>query len=68
MKIHSISSIYNIDVKTIIKDYCTYLIRNKSNNLTIELLNVIEWIVHNQEASCDNQIYHLFFSLEPLLQ
>ncbi len=67
-KVHRISLIYNIDIKTIIKDYCTYLIRNKSNNLTIELLNVIEWIVHNQEANCDHQIYHLFFSLEPLLQ
>ena len=67
-KVHKISLVYNIDIKTIIKDYCTYLIRNKSNNLTMELLNVIEWVVHNQEANCDYQIYHLFFSLEPLLQ
>ena len=67
IKMHEISLTYNIDIKTIIKDYCTYLIRNKSNKLTIELLNIIEWIVHNQEAGYDNQINYLFFSLEPLL-
>lgn len=65
--IYDISSTYNIDIKSIIKDYCLYLIRNNNINLTINLLDIIEWIVHNSEANCDNQISHLFFSLEPLL-
>ncbi len=42
--------------------------RDTDRQEAIELLNAIEWIVHNQEASCDNQINHLFFSLEPLLK
>jgi replication factor C subunit 3/5 len=65
--IYDISSTYNIDIKSIIKDYCLYLIRNNNINLTINLLDIIECIVHNSEANCDNQISHLFFSLEPLL-
>ena len=65
--IYDISVTYNIDVKSIIKNYCLYLIRNNNINLNINLLNKIEWIIHNPEANCDNQISHLFFSLEPLV-
>ena len=65
--IYDISITYNIDVKSIIKNYCLYLIRNNNINLNINLLNKIEWIIHNPEANCDNQISHLFFSLEPLV-
>lgn len=65
--IYDISITYNIDIKSIIKNYCLYLIRNNNINLNINLLNKIEWIIHNPEANCDNQISHLFFSLEPLV-
>tara|TARA_Y100000389_G_scaffold201299_1_gene243668 strand:+ start:1288 stop:2232 length:945 start_codon:yes stop_codon:yes gene_type:complete len=66
-KIYEISNIFNIDVKTIIKDYCIYLIRYKSECHSTKLLDKIGYIIHNQEASCDNQINHLFFSLEPVI-
>ena len=68
LKIYEISSIYNIDIKTIIKDYCLFLVRYKLKEYNIELLDIIEYNIHNQEASCNNQINHLFFSLNPVTQ
>ena len=66
-RIYEISVSYNIDIKTIIKDYCNYLIRNKTDNLNHSLLQIIEYIVHNPEANSDYQIHYLFYSLQSQL-
>lgn len=49
--IYQISLNYNIDKKNIIKDFLNYIIRNKQNVITIELLNFIENIMHNNDLS-----------------
>jgi replication factor C subunit 3/5 len=44
--IHTISIQYNIDKKNIIKNFFNYIIRNKKQIITTELLNAIENIMH----------------------
>ena len=53
--IQEITMNYNIDKKNIIKDYLNYIIRNKSQIITIELLLFIENIMHSQE--CKNTCF-----------
>jgi DNA polymerase III delta prime subunit len=53
--IDSISIKYNIDKKNIIKDFLNYIIRNKSELLSNDFLNLIENIMHNQE--CNNSCF-----------
>jgi len=65
-KLHEISSNYNSDIRTVIKDYCIYLVRYKLKYYDKSLLDIIEHIIHNSEAN-NNLIYYLYFSLEPVL-
>jgi len=51
---------YNIDKKNIIKDYLNYIIRNKPQMITKELLLFIENIMHSQD--CKNT-YYINYSL-----
>jgi len=51
LDIHNISIKYNIDKKNIIKDYLNYIIRNKSNIITIEFLEFVENLLHSQESN-----------------
>ena len=61
--IHDIAMNYNIDKKNIIKDYLNYIIRNKPNMITKELLLFIENIMHSQD--CKNS-YYINYSLSRL--
>ena len=49
--IHNVSIKYNIDKKNIIKDYLNYVIRNKSNIITIDFLEFVENLMHTQESN-----------------
>lgn len=49
--IHSISIQYNIDKKTIIKNYFNYIIRNKTKFLTKEFLDLVEDIMHSNDSN-----------------
>ena len=49
--IHSISIQYNIDKKTIIKNYFNYIIRNKTKFVTKEFLDVVEDIMHSNDSN-----------------
>ena len=60
MFIQDIAMKYNIDKKNIIKDYLNYIIRNKPQMITKELLLFIENIMHSQD--CKN-IYYINYSL-----
>jgi replication factor C subunit 3/5 len=53
--IEFISVNFNIDKKNIIKDFLNYIIRNKSEILNRDLLNLIENIMHNQD--CNNSCF-----------
>jgi hypothetical protein len=50
---------YNIDKKTIIKQYYNYIIRNYPSNITIEYLNNIEVILHNDGSNIDNMVNYM---------
>ena len=52
---HNISVQYNIDKTNIIKQFFNYIIRNKKEIITNELLNIIETIMH----SVDSNIEHI---------
>ena len=65
-ELQSISILYNIDIKNIIKDYFNYIIRYKSEYITDNLLNIIEYILHNPESNNEYQINFLFYSLSNL--
>ena len=58
--IHDIAMNYNIDKKNIIKDYLNYIIRNKPQLITKELLLFIENLMHSQD--CKNT-YYINYSL-----
>jgi replication factor C subunit 3/5 len=49
--IHNISIQYNIDKKTILKNYFNYIIRNKYKLVTKEFLNVVEDIMHSNDSN-----------------
>jgi DNA polymerase III delta prime subunit len=53
--IELISVRFNIDKKNIIKDFLNYIIRNKSEILNKDFLNLIENIMHNQD--CNNSCF-----------
>jgi DNA polymerase III delta prime subunit len=58
---------YNIDIKTIIKDYYNYLIRSKSYLINTKFLDCIERIIHTSDINIEYQINYLFYSLESLI-
>jgi len=53
--IEFISVKFNIDKKNIIKDFLNYIIRNRSEILNKDFLNLIENIMHNQD--CNNSCF-----------
>ena len=52
--INEISIQYNIDKKNIIKKYFNYVIRNKKEYVTADLLNAIEGIMHSNDSNIDH--------------
>jgi DNA polymerase III delta prime subunit len=52
--IHDISIQYNVDKKNILKSFFNYIIRNKSEIITTEFLNIVEQIVHCNEMNTEH--------------
>jgi hypothetical protein len=52
--IHKISIQYNIDKKTILKQYFDYIIRNKPEEITPSFLNVVEVIIHSNGSNMNH--------------
>ncbi len=67
IRLYDISLIYNIDIKTIIKDYCGYIIRSRLDKIDDKLLKNIEYIIHNGDVNLDSHIDFLFYSLSSFL-
>jgi hypothetical protein len=57
--IHDISIKYNIDKKTIIKQYYNYIVRNHPELLTVKYLRAIEVIMHIDDTNCENIINYM---------
>ena len=57
--IHDISIKYNIDKKTIIKQYYNYIVRNHPELLTVKYLRDIEVIMHIDDTNCGNIINYM---------
>ena len=60
--VDSITINYNIDIKNIIKNYINYFVRLESSNVNEDLINKIEYILHNLDM---NTIYlkkYFFYS------
>jgi replication factor C subunit 3/5 len=52
--IHEISIQFNIDKKNLMKQYFNYIIRYKKNEITNELLNIVESIMHASDSEMNN--------------
>ena len=66
-EINKMISIYNIDVKSIIIGYFNYIIRNKQENITPTLLNIMETIIHNSDSNINHIIKYFFYSFSSLI-
>ncbi len=64
-KLYNISFKYNIEIKNIIKYYFNYIIQN-NNNITKELLNIIEFVIHQNDFNNTYNIYYIYYSLNKL--
>lgn len=53
--INDISIKYNMDKKSIIKNYCHFIIRKKTELVNSEFLNIVEMVMHSN----DSNIYHI---------
>jgi replication factor C subunit 3/5 len=62
--IHSISIQYNIDKKNIMKNYFNYIIRNKKSGITIELLSIIENIMHTTDTNIGHILEYFIHTLK----
>lgn len=59
-KVYDISSQYNIDKITIIKEYAMYILRNKPDCITSEFLDDLEIVFHSNNLSIDNALDFLY--------
>jgi replication factor C subunit 3/5 len=57
--IHDISITYNVDKKTIIKQYYDYIVRNHPEKITPKYLRDIEVIMHMDGTDCENIINYM---------
>ena len=57
--IHDISITYNVDKKTIIKQYYNYIVRNHHEKITPKYLRDIEVIMHMDGTDCENIINYM---------
>ena len=67
--IHNISIKYNMDKKNIIQTYFNYIIQNYPARISSEYLNLIETLLHNNEAKIEYIIkYFIIFVKDYYLQ
>ena len=70
-KINEMSVKYNIDKKNIIKDFFNYIIRNKKDDIDVnmsKLLNFIENIMHFEDCKNEHYVNYSISRLSTLLQ
>jgi hypothetical protein len=62
-EIRHLLTIYNVDLDSLIKDYCSYIIRNNMSKITSNILKEIEIIIHNIDNTENNKLNLLFYAL-----
>tara|TARA_A100001011_G_scaffold398319_1_gene502307 strand:+ start:54 stop:992 length:939 start_codon:yes stop_codon:yes gene_type:complete len=60
---NEILSEYNIDLDTIIKQYCNYIIKIHINKINNNVLKKLEYIIHNIDINQDYKMSLLYYSL-----
>ena len=65
--IHDISIQYNIDKKNIIKNFFNYIIRNKKELISSELLNIIENIMHTTDINIGHFLNYFIQNMKMIL-
>jgi len=66
-EIYNLSILYNIDIKNLLKNYFNFLIKNKSKYINIDILNIIEYIMHNPEINFEYQLLYIFYSFKNVI-
>lgn len=57
--IHEISVHYNMNKKTVIKNYFNYVIRNKPECIDMDFLNKVEFIMHSKDINMEHILMYL---------
>jgi replication factor C subunit 3/5 len=57
-ELHNISMQYNVDKKNIIKHYFNYIIRNQSQKINSNLLEIMEIIIHSNDSNIEHVIMY----------
>lgn len=65
--INKISMDYNMERKNIIKDFLNYIIRNRSEFISADLLNFIEFLLHQNDCNTKYFMNYSFHKLRILL-
>jgi DNA polymerase III delta prime subunit len=66
--INNISIEFNIDKKNILKNFLNFIIRNKKENVNMELLNFIENILHVSDMNVDYMLPYTIIKLNKLFK
>jgi len=64
--IHSISIQYNTDKRNIIKYYFNYIIRQKSQCVSPEFLNIAETLIHINDVKTEDMLTYFIFHIHKL--
>lgn len=62
-----ISEKYNIDARSVIKDYLNYIIRHRSELITTEFLKFAEFVMHIGDTNITHMRFYTIVSLQELL-
>jgi replication factor C subunit 3/5 len=61
--LNNILSEYNIDLDSIIKEYCNYIIKINIDKINSDILKKIEYIIHNIDVNQNYKLNLLYYSL-----
>ena len=62
----NISDVYNIDAKSVIKDYFNYIIRYRSEFITKKFLKFVEVVMHTGDPNVSHLRSYVILSLQQL--
>jgi replication factor C subunit 3/5 len=66
--LNDISTQYNIDKKSIIKNYFNYIIRKKSELINPEFLNIVETIMHTNDSNISHILSFFILHMQKYLE
>ena len=67
-KINNISNKFNLDKKSILKNYFNYIIRKKPEIITDELLTILEMVMHSNDSNICNILGYFALHMSNILQ